>query len=1696
MPDSHDARWPLSAAQHGIWVGQQLDLASPIYNAGECIELRGPLLVEHFEAAVRQTVDEAEALHARFEISEGGPVQRVSPRVEWVLQQVDLSTAADPWVAARDWMNEDLKRTVDLTRGPLFAEVLFKAGPERHFWFQRVHHIAMDGYGFSLLARRVAELYTARVTGRPAPASLAPLRPVLDEDAAYRASPQFEQDRAFWVDRLTESPLPVTLAPPAPMSPAFVRATRQLTSIQVERMQGVARPLGLTWPDLVLAAAAAWIHARTGAPEVVLGLPVMTRLGSVSLRVPCMAMNIVPLRVPVAAGATLASLARNIALELRASRPHLRYRYEQLRRDLRRVGGQRKLFGPVVNIMPFDYGLRFSGLTSIAHNISAGPVEDLSIGVYARSDGGGLRVDFDANPDCYDVSTVDSHQQDFLQRLDTWLAAPEQPVHRSASTGLDGSASELSVLDGGPLPVPATPVLTLIEQRVREQPEAVAVEHGTHRLTYQELWQQGRALAARLVAEGVRVDTPVAVKVPRGLDAIVASLGILISGAGYLPLDPNGPESRAAAILDDAAPSLMVVPASATDGSPRPVGLLAIQRRAVASATALDASGTDISAPTGGLPASSRRAVTPAPDSSSQSEGFLANARRDVVPVSDSSRTNTTLQSVGLPAHQRLTAAPSPALDSGGTDTSPRSAGLSVHEQREGTPTPDSSRADCDQLAYVIYTSGSTGQPNGVQITHGALAHFVAGATHRYGIHREDRVLQFAPLHFDASVEEIFLTLCAGARLVLRTDEMLQSVPRLLEACTAQGITVLDLPTAFWHELAYAVSTEAARLPASVRIVIIGGEAALPERVARWRASVGSGVRLLNTYGPTEATVVATMASLGESDGGTSERAEAPITLPPSDVRTSLGVSAARPATNGAENEVPVGQQLPGVRVSAARPATNSAEGEVPVGLQLPDVRASLGVSAARPATNGAEGEVPIGLPLPGVRASLSVSADRPSAKGAEDEVPIGLPLSNVRVSAARPPTRGPEDEVPIGLPLPGVRAALIDSQGRLVAKGIEGELCLLGGALARGYLGRPELDRARFISLNALPDQPRAYRTGDKARMREDGQLVFVGRVDDELKISGHRIDPAEVETVLLGHPGVREAAVVGQQLPGGSRRLCAHVVAEAPAPSAADLRKHLLAHLPAPMVPGAIVFTEHLPRTSTGKIDRTALRKATPVERASPVDQTSTELERLLLGIWEEVLGATDLTPQDDFFDRGGQSLQSIQVANRLGIALGREVPVATVFRYPTAAALAQALEHGDTTSTTPSGPNPTMLADAELSEEILPKSSHTPPAAPHASFESLFPAPRQVLLTGATGFVGAHLLDQLLRQTQARVVCLVRARDEAQAMDRIRAALTSQELSTEDLSNRVLALPSDLTRPWLGLDKARFHGLAAECDVILHNAAVVSVVREYGGVQAVNVQGTRELLRLAATARLKPFHYVSTLAVAPQANVSPEVPEDFVPAHPGLRDGYQQSKWVAERLVQHASERGLPVAVYRLGRVVGASDTALVNPQDLVWRILLAGVPSASLPMLDVGETWTPVDYVARAIVALSRRATPGTVFNLTPVPDVRLPELFRWVREYGYPVELAPIPEWCARVAERAGTADNTTTLAFFDLRSGDSEPAFGLGPVRCQRLHQTLEGTGITCPQANRDLFFRYLNTCVARGLLPPTPGASLETATP
>ena len=211
-----------------------------------------------------------------------------------------------------------------------------------------------------------------------------------------------------------------------------------------------------------------------------------------------------------------------------------------------------------------------------------------------------------------------------------------------------------------------------------------------------------------------------------------------------------------------------------------------------------------------------------------------------------------------------------------------------------------------DNAAYVIYTSGSTGKPKGVVVEHNSLMNYTRAAISQYGIKPSDRILQFASISFDASAEEIYPCLAQGATLVLRTDEMLSSVRDFLHTCEEWKLTVLSLPTIYWHELIQGLETEDLKMPDTIRLVIIGGEKASSERLMRWNKQVGTQVRLLNTYGPTEATVVATMCDLTHTVP--SDRLEQiPIGQPMPNVQTYILDTSLQPVPIGVSGELYIG---------------------------------------------------------------------------------------------------------------------------------------------------------------------------------------------------------------------------------------------------------------------------------------------------------------------------------------------------------------------------------------------------------------------------------------------------------------------------------------------------------------------------------------------------------------------------------------------------------------------------------------------------------------------------------------------------------------------------------------------------------------------------------------------------------------------
>lgn len=378
-----------------------------------------------------------------------------------------------------------------------------------------------------------------------------------------------------------------------------------------------------------------------------------------------------------------------------------------------------------------------------------------------------------------------------------------------------------------------------------------------------------------------------------------------------------------------------------------------------------------------------------------------------------------------------------------------------------------------------------------------------------------------------------------------------------------------------------------------------------------------------------------------------------------------------------------------------------------------------------------------------------------------------------------------------------------------------------------------------------------------------------------------------------------------------------------------------------------------------------------------------------------------------------------------------------------------------------------------------------------------------PREVVLTGSTGFLGAYVLAELLRRTDARVHCLVRAEDAAEGLDRIRRRMTSAGLWSEMAEARVVALPGDLEKERWGLSEEGFDALAGLVDGVYHCGAWVNFTYPYAALKAANVGSTREALRLAGHVRTKPLHLVSSTAAVSALGVQTSNGDDPVvwedaeyPTYRGLFTGYGGTKWVAEQHVLEARRRGIPVNLYRPGTLAGDSRTGYGNPRDMIWNMMKGCLQIGAVPEDTQRSTWldvTPVNYVAAAIVHLSLQPERlGGNFHFTNPRPLPWDDVYAFARAYGYPVRTVPFAEWDALLAQdlsedsenalapfapllawgRAGAASSSNAPLPKDPRFDDTKTRAGL------------EGSGIACPPLDEHLLRTLFDWLVGTGFLP------------
>ncbi|MBB0242562.1 amino acid adenylation domain-containing protein [Streptomyces alkaliphilus] len=677
---------------------------------------------------------------------------------------------------------------------------------------------------------------------------------------------------------------------------------------------------------------------------------------------------------------------------------------------------------------------------------------------------------------------------------------------------------------------------------------------------------------------------------------------------------------------------------------------------------------------------------------------------------------------------------------------------------------------------------------------------------------------------------------------------------------------------------------------------------------------------------------------------------------------------------------------------------------------------------------------------------------------------------------------------VPIGRPIPHTRIHLLDKRLNPVPPGVPGELYIGGGGVARGYVNRPELTAGSFLP-DPFGDEPgaRLYRTGDLARYRRDGTIEFLGRTDTQVKIRGFRIEPSEIENVLLRHPLVSEAAVIAREDRPGAARLVAYLVPVVGRVLTKEaLISHVLSQVPDYMVPGAFVTLERMPLTRNGKIDTAALPE--PDTGTEDFTEPGTELEARIAEIFCSLLGLGKVSATADFFSLGGNSLLVARLTAQLSRQHDVALPVEQIFRVPTVAGIAQAIEEDRRRRDNVDSEVLYAQQLAELHDEIRLPDEIAPGDLPHAEWF----APRHVLVTGATGYLGAFLAVELIERTDAIVHCLVRAENEDSAWERMEQSLRTYHAWKESYRSRMRMVVGDLAKPRLGLSEEEFASCASLIDVIYHSGAVVNFTFPYEAARPANVEGTKEVLRLATTETLKSVHFVSSVDVFMGTGAErPFTEKDLDDQPPRIPTGYPRSKWLAERIVYLARDRGVPVTVQRPWMITGHTRTGASHHTDYLYVYLRGFLDLGVLPLYNDVINAVPVDYTTRAIVHTSlREENFGKNFNITNPAPTTMQQCYQWLRSFGY--DLNVIDEEEARRQALGVDEDHilfpmTPLLRVASMRHAALDPDLQrqIDPMdECRVLTEALEGSGISCPPVSEEWAHACFRFLIDGGYLP------------
>jgi amino acid adenylation domain-containing protein/thioester reductase-like protein/non-ribosomal peptide synthase protein (TIGR01720 family) len=602
------------------------------------------------------------------------------------------------------------------------------------------------------------------------------------------------------------------------------------------------------------------------------------------------------------------------------------------------------------------------------------------------------------------------------------------------------------------------------------------------------------------------------------------------------------------------------------------------------------------------------------------------------------------------------------------------------------------------------------------------------------------------------------------------------------------------------------------------------------------------------------------------------------------------------------------------------------------------------------------------------------------------------------------------QDEINIGTPIANTQIYILDKFKRLQPIGVIGELYIGGDGVARGYLNRTELTDERFVD-NPYDEEEgldksyrKIYNTGDLARWLPDGNIDFLGRVDHQVKIRGFRIETGEIEAQILKREEVKEAVVIAREDTPGEKYLCAYIVPLAREEdggqelSVASLRDYLLKELPDYMMPSFFILVEKIPLTPNGKVDRKALIKEGQVmETGMLYTPPRNDVEELMAEMWGSVLKVERVGIHDNFFELGGNSLKAIQLVSHM--VKNFDVKIGQIFKYKTVAELAENIlfKRDNMKEKIEEMRKSHHLTREEEDQQIYLKNQLEIEKKKYSqnigqeTWEGISNSNdyKCILLTGATGFLGAHLVPELLAVTNAELFLLVRGSTGEDAENRLRKRLNFYfgDAFFDKNRERIQVVKGDLKKDNLGLSTTVYESLVNKVDAVVHSAANVRHVGLYEDFYEDNVAATERLLNFSITGNAKDFHFISTTGVCSGTvkdetyTLFTEYRQDFGQVHENV---YARTKFEAEKLVVDFRKKGINTSIYRMGFLVCHSQTGKFQ-ENIEENAFYANL-KAFMTMGVVSDNWPPaelsfIDLSARTVALLmKRRILVNEIFHL--------------------------------------------------------------------------------------------------------------------